>query len=71
MNGEVSILGVFMPTLLVIAVIASVLTMLLMRLADFAGFYRLVAYRALVDLCLYIMVFGALAFLATYTGLHP
>ncbi|WP_232494188.1 DUF1656 domain-containing protein [Novosphingobium kaempferiae] len=71
MNGEVSILGVFMPTLLVIGVIASVLTMLLMRLADFAGFYRIVAYRALVDLCLYVMVFGALAFLATYSGLHP
>ncbi len=71
MNGEISILGVFMPTLLVIGVIASVLTMLLMRLADFAGFYRIVAYRALVDLCLYVMVFGALAFLATYSGLHP
>lgn len=71
MNGEVSILGVYLPTLLLIAVIASILTMLLMRLADFVGFYRIVAYRALVDLCLYIMVFGAISFLATHFGLHP
>lgn len=71
MTGEVSILGVFLPTLLVIAVIASILTMLLIRLADFLGFYRIVAYRALVDLCLYILVFGALSFLATQFGPHP
>ncbi|MEE4453260.1 DUF1656 domain-containing protein [Novosphingobium resinovorum] len=71
MNGETSILGVFMPTILVLAVIASVVTMLLMRLADFAGFYRIVAYRALVDLCLYILVLGALSLLAPHIGFHP
>ncbi|MGF7152364.1 DUF1656 domain-containing protein [Novosphingobium gossypii] len=71
MTGEVSIMGVFLPTLLLIAVVASILTMLLLRLVDFLGFYRIVAYRALVDLCLYVMVFGALSFLAIHFGPHP
>jgi hypothetical protein len=70
MNGEISILGVFMPTLLLLAVISSVITMGLIRLADFVGFYRVVAYRALVDLCLYIMVLGALSLLAPHIGLQ-
>lgn len=68
MNGEISILGVFMPTILLLAVIASILTMALIRLADFVGFYRIVAYRALVDLCLYVMVLGALSLLAPHIG---
>lgn len=71
MNGETSILGVFMPTILLLAVIASIITMLLMRLADFVGFYRIVAYRALVDLCLYVIVLGALSLFAPHIGFHP
>lgn len=70
MNGEISIMGVFMPTILLLAVIASLLTMLLIRLADFAGLYRLVAYRALVDVCLYVLVLGALSLLAPQIGLN-
>ncbi|WP_404482045.1 DUF1656 domain-containing protein [Novosphingobium sp. BL-52-GroH] len=71
MNGEISILGVFMPTILLLAVIASVLTMLLLRFVNVSGLYRFVAYRALVDLCLYVMVLGALSFLAPHIGFHP
>lgn len=71
MNGEISILGVFMPTLLLLAVIASVVTMVLLRLVEAAGFYRFVAYRALVDLCLYVLVFAALYILVPYFGLRP
>jgi hypothetical protein len=71
MNGEIAIGGVYMPTILLLAVIASVLTMLLLRLVDLAGLYRFVAYRALVDLCLYIMVLGALSLLAPHIGFHP
>jgi len=70
MNGEISILGVFMPTILLLAVIASILTMLLLRLVDLAGIYRFVAYRALVDLCIYVLVLGALSFLAPHIGFH-
>ncbi|KQM19266.1 DUF1656 domain-containing protein [Novosphingobium sp. Leaf2] len=70
MNGEISIMGVFMPTILLLAVIASLITMLLIRLADFAGLYRLVAYRALVDVCLYVLVLGALSLLAPHIGFN-
>ncbi|WP_159982792.1 MULTISPECIES: DUF1656 domain-containing protein [unclassified Novosphingobium] len=71
MNGEVSIGGVFMPTILLLAVIATVLTMTLLRFINVAGLYRFVAYRALVDLCIYIMVLGALSLIAPHIGLHP
>ncbi|MCJ2182965.1 DUF1656 domain-containing protein [Novosphingobium sp. 1949] len=71
MNGEVSLNGIFVPTLLILGVIASICTVVLMRLADFAGFYRFVAYRALVDLALYVIVFGAIAFLAPQFGFAP
>lgn len=70
MNGEIAVLGVFMPTILVLAVLASVVTLIVIRLADFAGFYRLVTYRALVDLCIYVMVLGAISLLASQIGFH-
>ena len=71
MNGEISIGGVYMPTILLLAVMASVLTMILLRFINVSGLYRFVAYRALVDLCIYIMVLGALSLLAPHIGLHP
>ncbi|MCJ2187678.1 DUF1656 domain-containing protein [Novosphingobium beihaiensis] len=71
MNGEFAIYGIFLPTLLVFGAIASVCTLALMRLADRFGFYRFVAYRALVDLALYVIVFGAVTFLAPLFGFAP
>lgn len=68
MTGEVAVYGVFVPTLLIIGVIASVSTLALMRVADRFGFYRLVTYRALVDVALYVIVFGAVAILAPLFG---
>ncbi len=68
MNGETALFGVYMPTLLLFAVIASVVTLLVMRLADFLGFYRFVAYRALVDLCLYVLVLCAICVLFPQFG---
>ena len=71
MNGEFAILGVFLPTLLVFGMIASICTLLLIQLADRFGLYRFVAYRALVDLAFYVIVFGAVAFLAPHFGFAP
>ncbi|WP_313439235.1 DUF1656 domain-containing protein [Novosphingobium sp.] len=68
MRGEVSFDGVFLPTLLVLAVIASVITLVLMRIANVIGFYRLFAYRAMVDLCLYILVLGLLVWASPLIG---
>lgn len=71
MNGETAIFGVYVPTLLLLAVVAALLTLVLVRLADRAGLYRFVAYRALVDLCLYVLVLGAVSFLVPHLGLRP
>ncbi len=71
MTGEVNLNGLFVPTLLVLGMIAGLATMLLIRIADYVGFYRLVAYRALVDLALFVITFGAIAFFAPHLGFAP
>lgn len=71
MTGEIAIGGVFIPSLLVLAVLAALLTMALVRLLDFVGLYRFVAYRALVDLCLFVLVLAAISFLAPHVGFFP
>lgn len=70
MTGEIAIYGVFVPTLLVLGIIASILTLGLMRLLNLIGFYRLFAYRALVDLCLFVLMLGFLAWLSPLIGFH-
>ena len=71
MNGEIALGGVFVPTLLLLAIAALVVTLLVIRLIAFLGLYRFVAYRALVDLCLFVLIFGLLAFLVPLLGIHP
>ena len=58
MTGEISIGGVFLPSILLLAVAAVLLTGLATRLLAFAGFYRVVTYRPLVDLALFILILG-------------
>ena len=63
MTGAISIGGVYLPTLLPLAVAAVVLTGVTTRLLAFAGVYRAVTYRPLVDLALFILILGLLALL--------
>ncbi len=63
MIGEVSIGGVYLPTILLLAVAALVLTGIATRLLALVGFYRLVAYRPLVDLALFFLILGLLSLL--------
>ena len=70
MTGEIALYGVFVPTLLVLGIAASLVTLGLMRLLNFLGLYRFVAYRALVDLCLFVLVLGFLAWLSPVIGFH-
>ena len=63
MMGEVSIAGVYMPGLLVLAIVALVVTGVLTRLFGVVGVYRLIAYRPLVDVALYVIVLGGLVLL--------
>ncbi|MET0240863.1 MAG: DUF1656 domain-containing protein [Sphingobium sp.] len=68
MTGEVSFDGVFVPTLLVLAFFAAALSFGLTRLLAAFGLYRFVAYRALVDLSLFVLLLGLLAILLPHLG---
>lgn len=70
MTGETAIGGVFVPTLLLLALAALLLSAGLARLIAAFGLYRFVAYRALVDLSLFVLTFGLLAFLVPYLGIR-
>jgi hypothetical protein len=56
MIGEFDIYGVFVPALLVWALVALSLTGLLRTVLAWVGFYRLVWHRPLVDLSLLVIV---------------
>jgi len=71
MTGEMAFDGVYVPTLLILGMIAALLTIGVIRVVAAFGLYRFVAYRALVDLCLFIMTFGLLAWLAPQLGIQP
>lgn len=70
MTGEVSLGGVFVPTLLVLALAAMALAFALTRLIGAFGLYRFVAYRALVDLSLFVLMLGLLAWIVPFLGLR-
>lgn len=71
MTGEIAIDGVYVPMLLLLGVLAMLLTIAVSRLLNAFGLYRYVAYRALVDLCLFILLLGLLAWATPSIGLHP
>jgi hypothetical protein len=58
---EINIGGVYVPAALVWAGTAFVLTVLVERLLGWAGFYRLVWHRALFDLALFVILWGAIS----------
>lgn len=70
MTGEVSLAGVFVPTLAVLALAALALSFLLTRLLGAFGLYRFVAYRALVDLSIFVLVLGLLAWTVPLLGIR-
>ncbi|UAK23386.1 DUF1656 domain-containing protein [Sphingomonas nostoxanthinifaciens] len=68
MIGEISLFGVYVPALLLLAVAALAMAGLLSRILQLAGFYRLIAYRPLVDLCLFMFILGLLVHLTIPYG---
>lgn len=70
MIGETAIGGVYVPTLLLLAIAAVILSAGLKRLLAAFNLYRFVAYRALVDLSLFVLVFGLLAGLVPFLGIR-
>lgn len=61
MTGEVALGGVFVPTLLLLGLAALALSWGVTRLIGAFGLYRFVAYRAAVDLSIFVLLLGALA----------
>jgi hypothetical protein len=64
MIGEISVDGVYIPSLLVFACVAVVVTGLLSRLLMLIGFYRLVVHRPVTDVAIFFLV---LALIVSFT----
>ena len=58
---ETNIGGVYVPAALVWAGAAFVLSILLERFLGWTGFYRLVWHRALFDLAVFVILWGAIS----------
>ena len=61
MIGELSLYGVYVPWLLLMALLALALSRALGYLLARIGFYRLVWHPALFDLALFVVVLGAVS----------
>jgi hypothetical protein len=71
MTGEVALGGVFLPALLVLALIAMGLTWVATRLLKLAGAYRFIAFRPLVELALFVLLFGLVSLISGHAGFRP
>jgi uncharacterized protein DUF1656 len=58
MIGEIDIFGVFVPSILVLMLIAYLINLVIRTVLDRAGFYRLVWHRSIFDLGIYVLVLG-------------
>ena len=68
MTGEIALGGVYVPTLLLLALVALILAWAVTRLIGALGLYRFLAYRAAVDLSLFVLILGGLAILVPTLG---
>ena len=59
MIGEFDIYGVYFPAFAIFAAIAFLLQVVIKRLLNVYGFYRLVWHPALFDLAIYVILLGA------------
>ena len=64
MNGHLDLYGVYVPTLLLLLLVAYALKSLLRALLARLGFYRWVWHPPLFNLALYVLVLGLLFTLA-------
>ena len=70
MIGEISVDGVYIPSLLVLVCAAVILSALLFRLLSLIGFYQLVVYRPAMDIAIFLLVLGAIVWLTAAWGLR-
>ena len=70
MTGEIALGGVYVPTLLLLALVALILAWAVTRLIGALGLYRFLAYRAAVDLSIFVLILGGLAILVPTLGIR-
>jgi len=58
MIGEIDVLGVFVPSVLVLMFIAYLVNLVIRNVLARIGFYRLVWHRSIFDLGIYVLVLG-------------
>jgi hypothetical protein len=68
MIGEINIVGVFVPAVLVLMLVAYLIKRGVVALLTLTGVYRFVWHRAAFDLALYIFIFGAIVVLTRRFG---
>ncbi len=68
MIAEVSLHGLYVPTLLLLALVALAGTRVLGKLLLRLGFYRLVWHPALFEFALFFILLGSLSTLMTHYG---
>ncbi len=68
---DLNIGGVFIPGLVVLAVIALGLSVGVIRLFSAVGIHRLFAYPPLIELATFVMIYGLLVRYAPSMGLLP
>ncbi len=61
MIGEFNIAGVFVPALLIWALVAIAIGILVRRLLALTGFYRLVWHKGLFDIALFFILWALVA----------
>ena len=70
MTGEIALGGSYVPTLLLLALVALLLAWVVTRLIGALGLYRFLVYRAAVDLSIFILILGGLALLVPTLGIR-
>jgi hypothetical protein len=65
MIGEVSLYGLYVPPLLLLALLALVVSRVLNLVMARLGVYRFVWHPALFDFALFVIVLGSLSFFAS------
>jgi len=56
--AEFDVYGIFVPALVIYAIIAFLLAFVVRQFLDVIGFYHLVWHRPLFDLCIFAILFG-------------
>ncbi|MDP9588499.1 DUF1656 domain-containing protein [Shinella oryzae] len=68
---DLNVGGVVIPGLVVLAVVALVAATVTLRILAAAGLYRLFAYRPLVELATFVVIYGLLVQYLPSIGLLP